>query len=339
MSDYVPGAISSLITPQNGKSTSKRKKLKKDEPLDTDRPGSSSFLRNTDDSFKLEEGVTEIIVKKPKVEKKDPAIVPRNRALERQQTEDRTVFVGNAPAKTKRRAIKKLFSQCGPIEAVYERSLLQKNEKLTMRMLGTDKKIEKNLTSTNFFVRFKDEEDVQKALKLNGSVVDDNPLRVSLATKKEFEPANTVFVGNLPFDTTENDLRQHFLNCGAIDGIRIIHDKTTGRGIGIAYVAFEDRSSTLLAINLNEKELKGRNIRISKVLKKNKRPLASSKSASVNKQRKKKEKVMKRNSKVSTLQENQQRKEERPQSQTLSKKVRKAIKKRTKSKSSKSLMS
>jgi RNA recognition motif-containing protein len=49
-----------------------------------------------------------------------------------------------------------------------------------------------------------------------------------------------------------------------------MYDKVTGRGRGIAYVAFTDRASVLLALNLSDKELLGRKLRISKVLKKNK---------------------------------------------------------------------
>uniref|UniRef100_A0A915DRE5 RRM domain-containing protein n=1 Tax=Ditylenchus dipsaci TaxID=166011 RepID=A0A915DRE5_9BILA len=144
---YSVGDISSLINVAEKKSTKRKRKEKfhdKDAVVD-------------DDSDVTEK----IVVKtKPKLEKNVVVEPQRNRTAERKEAEDRTIFVG-MPHSSKRRDIQKLFSRFGPIEAVYQRSLLQKNEKLTLRMLGTDKKIEKNLTSTNFFVRFKSPEDAK----------------------------------------------------------------------------------------------------------------------------------------------------------------------------------
>lgn len=89
------------------------------------------------------------------------------RKSENQQNAEKTVFIGNAPFATKRREIQKLFKRFGEIESVYERSLLQKNEKLTKKMMSTDKtkKIERNLTTVNFFVRFREKEAAETASK------------------------------------------------------------------------------------------------------------------------------------------------------------------------------
>lgn len=82
---------------------------------------------------------------------------------ERKSTENRTVFVGNAPLSATRKKMQKFFKDFGQIEAVYQRSLLEKSEKLTKKMEATDKSIKENLQSTNFFVRFADEESAQRA--------------------------------------------------------------------------------------------------------------------------------------------------------------------------------
>lgn len=52
------------------------------------------------------------------------------------------------------------------------------------------------------------------------------------------------------------------------EAVRIIHDKTSGLGKGIAFVTFKDVSSVPLALNLNGTKFKGRDIRITKVAKK-----------------------------------------------------------------------
>jgi hypothetical protein len=45
-------------------------------------------------------------------------------------------------------------------------------------------------------------------------------------------------VGGLPFNTEDEALREHFGQCGAIHSVRVIRDKRTGIGKGIAYVRF-----------------------------------------------------------------------------------------------------
>lgn len=90
----------------------------------------------------------------------------QKRIEENRQVEDRTIFVGNAPNQSNSRKIKQLFTKFGEIEAVYQRSHLQKNKKLTLKMFGTDKEIKKNLNSTNFFIRFKDAESAKMAVEM-----------------------------------------------------------------------------------------------------------------------------------------------------------------------------
>ncbi|WP_411017659.1 RNA recognition motif domain-containing protein, partial [Salmonella sp. s51090] len=60
-----------------------------------------------------------------------------------------------------------------------------------------------------------------------------------------------VYVGNLSFDTTEDQIRDAFGKLGAIDDVNIITDRETGRSRGFAFVQFEDASSALKAIDLS----------------------------------------------------------------------------------------
>lgn len=51
-----------------------------------------------------------------------------------------------------------------------------------------------------------------------------------------------LFVGNLPYNATEADLREHFSAVGTVAGIWIATDRETGRPRGFAFVEFDDRA-------------------------------------------------------------------------------------------------
>jgi RNA recognition motif-containing protein len=70
------------------------------------------------------------------------------------------------PFKTKPDKLKKLFRPYGKIEAIYKRSLLQKTEKLTLKMFGTDEELKKTVTDAHIYVRYENEEDAKKAVEL-----------------------------------------------------------------------------------------------------------------------------------------------------------------------------
>lgn len=99
----------------------------------------------------------------------------------------------------------------------------------------------------------------------------DNNLRVNLSMKAEFPISHTLFVGNLPFEASEQDVRTFFAEkCGEVESVRLIRDKATGRSTGVAYVSFKDRAMVIVAVGLTDVELMGRQLRISRTIKKNK---------------------------------------------------------------------
>ncbi len=68
-----------------------------------------------------------------------------------------------------------------------------------------------------------------------------------------------IYVGNLSFGTTENDLRDLFTPHGTVTEVNLIIDKMTGRSRGFAFVSMETAEQVQAAIqSLNEKELDGR---------------------------------------------------------------------------------
>jgi len=68
-----------------------------------------------------------------------------------------------------------------------------------------------------------------------------------------------IFIGNLAFTATEDDLRQLFEPYGAVDKINLITDRDTGRARGFGFVEMPDSRAAQSAIQgLQGKDLAGR---------------------------------------------------------------------------------
>ncbi len=59
-----------------------------------------------------------------------------------------------------------------------------------------------------------------------------------------------VFVGNLPYSTTDEELSAHFSAAGAVKSARVITDKMTGRSRGFGFVEFETQDVLENAIKM-----------------------------------------------------------------------------------------
>jgi len=72
-----------------------------------------------------------------------------------------------------------------------------------------------------------------------------------------------IYIGNLPFNMGEEDLREIFEEYGEVSSAKIISDKMTGRSKGFGFVEMEDDESANNAIKeLNNAEVSGRNIKV-----------------------------------------------------------------------------
>ena len=67
-----------------------------------------------------------------------------------------------------------------------------------------------------------------------------------------------LFVGNLSFQTTENDLTDAFSQYGAVEAVTIITDRDTGRSKGFGFVTMTEEDADKAAAGLNGKEFSGR---------------------------------------------------------------------------------
>ena len=72
-----------------------------------------------------------------------------------------------------------------------------------------------------------------------------------------------IFVGNLSFSTTQDDLHAAFAAFGSVERVNIVTDRDTGQARGFAFVEMTDRSEAERAISqLNGKDLHGRALNV-----------------------------------------------------------------------------
>ncbi len=89
-------------------------------------------------------------------------------------------------------------------------------------------------------------------------------LWLKTTTKVRGIMGNKLYVGNLPFSTSEEALNEAFGQCGAVSSVKIITDKATGRSKGFAFVEMSTDEEAQKAIDtLNGTELDGRSLKIS----------------------------------------------------------------------------
>jgi RNA recognition motif-containing protein len=70
-----------------------------------------------------------------------------------------------------------------------------------------------------------------------------------------------LYVGSLPYSTTEDEVRELFEAFGAVDSVRIITDKFTGMSKGFAFVEMANAEDAQKAVEgMNGKQLNGRTL-------------------------------------------------------------------------------
>ncbi|GBG72243.1 hypothetical protein CBR_g11173 [Chara braunii] len=82
----------------------------------------------------------------------------------------------------------------------------------------------------------------------------------SAASREECD-ARSVFVGNVDYACTPEEVQQHFQSCGTVNRVTILTDKF-GQPKGFAYVEFIEQEAVPNAMMLNETELHGRQLKV-----------------------------------------------------------------------------
>lgn len=86
-------------------------------------------------------------------------------------------------------------------------------------------------------------------------------LGLTLEEKMEVD-ARSIYVGNVDYGATAEELEQHFHGCGSINRVTILCDKYTGHPKGFAYIEFSDKDSIQTAMALDESLFRGRQIKV-----------------------------------------------------------------------------
>jgi cold-inducible RNA-binding protein len=82
-----------------------------------------------------------------------------------------------------------------------------------------------------------------------------------------------LYVGNLAFETTENDLQDLFEKHGAVSEVKLITDRMTGKSRGFGFVTMNDNAAATAAITaLNGKEMGGRALTVNEAKEREERP-------------------------------------------------------------------
>ena len=72
-----------------------------------------------------------------------------------------------------------------------------------------------------------------------------------------------IYVGNLPYDTSDSDLQQLFGQYGTVASARVVMDRATGRSKGFGFVQMDDRAEAEKAIaGANGYDMGGRALRV-----------------------------------------------------------------------------
>lgn len=152
-------------------------------------------------------------------------------------------------------------------------SLLSPTENVSMNLEPTEENAgieDEELEAIKARVREMEEEaeklkemqnEVDKQMNLSSPPPAQAAPHLSLEEKGEVD-ARSVYVGNVDYSATAEELESHFHGCGPINRVTILCDKFTGHPKGYAYVEFVEKDSIDTACTLNLSLFKGRQIRV-----------------------------------------------------------------------------
>jgi len=82
-----------------------------------------------------------------------------------------------------------------------------------------------------------------------------------------------LYVGNLSFESTENDLQDLFQQHGQVNEVRLMTDRMTGKSRGFAFVTVDDVAQANTAMSaLNGREFNGRTLTVNEARPRDERP-------------------------------------------------------------------
>ncbi|HUK01129.1 MAG TPA: RNA-binding protein [Steroidobacteraceae bacterium] len=82
----------------------------------------------------------------------------------------------------------------------------------------------------------------------------------------------SIYVGNLPFNATEQEVRALFERHGKVDSVKLINDRDTGKPRGFGFVEMAQNEAQGAIEALNGQQLNGRALRINEAQERPQRP-------------------------------------------------------------------
>ncbi|PVD20528.1 hypothetical protein C0Q70_18684 [Pomacea canaliculata] len=103
--------------------------------------------------------------------------------------------------------------------------------------------------------------EVEKQMNLSSTSAGSSTSFPSQEEKIEAD-SRSIYVGNVDYGATAEELEQHFHGCGSVNRVTILCDKYSGHPKGFAYVEFADKDSVVTAMAMDESLFRGRQIKV-----------------------------------------------------------------------------
>ncbi|MEF2146099.1 MAG: RNA-binding protein [Desulfovibrionaceae bacterium] len=84
--------------------------------------------------------------------------------------------------------------------------------------------------------------------------------------------SKNIYVGNLPWSATEEEVRAAFANHGEVISVKLIEDRETGRPRGFGFVEMDDQGALAAIESLDGSNFGGRNIKVNEARPRAERP-------------------------------------------------------------------
>jgi len=81
-----------------------------------------------------------------------------------------------------------------------------------------------------------------------------------------------IYVGNLPFSASEDDVRSLFTEYGSVEDVSLVSDRETGRPRGFGFVEMDNQGANAAIQALDGMEYGGRNLRVNEARPREERP-------------------------------------------------------------------
>ncbi|XP_043464942.1 polyadenylate-binding protein 2-B-like [Leptopilina heterotoma] len=103
--------------------------------------------------------------------------------------------------------------------------------------------------------------EVDKQMNMGSPPGITSPLNMSVEDKMEVDN-RSIYVGNVDYGATAEELEQHFHGCGSVNRVTILCNKFDGHPKGFAYIEFADRDSVQTAMAMDDSMFRGRQIKV-----------------------------------------------------------------------------